>query len=70
MVISLGRSKSLFAEAARLARKDGVISISKVQRVFQPGYKRAADVVDLLIAAGIVRREGPDGVCIYVGGVL
>jgi DNA segregation ATPase FtsK/SpoIIIE-like protein len=70
MVFSLGRSESLFSEAARLARHDGVISISKVQRVFSPGYRRAADIVDLLIAAGIVRREGPEGLCVYVGGVV
>jgi S-DNA-T family DNA segregation ATPase FtsK/SpoIIIE len=44
----------LFDEAVEIARKTGLISASSLQRQFKIGYNRAARMVEVMEARGIV----------------
>ena len=67
MIKSRKTGGNLFLLAEAYAAAHGGISISEVQRAFAPGYRAAADVVDALIAAGIVGAYNKDNRRPYTG---
>ncbi len=54
-----GEDDPLLEQAMRIALKDGMASVSRLQRVLKVGHPRAARLVDIMEAKGLV--TAPDG---------